>query len=132
MIMPGVFFPFDCFAVWFIAACYFLCPKSIIAKKLEYVKFFLLFLSIYLLLFLILRNVLGSPQDYNLPGKSPKDLLMFLFALGFCPALCVANLVYPFKTVKRSQHLSFFLFMISLCSVGIFGLVVGVHAFSNM
>ena len=129
--MIGVFFAFDALAVWFITAYYLLCPKSIIAKKNEYVKFFLLFLSAYFLLFLILRFVLVSPQEPNLPSMSPKNLLAFLFYLGFCPALFVANLIYPFKTVKRSQHLSFFTFLFSLCSIGIIAVITIAGTFFN-
>lgn len=129
--MPGAILPFDCLAVWFITACYLLCPKAIIEKKNEYVKFFLLFLSAYFFLFLIMRYLLGSPHDYDIPEKSPKDLLVFLFTLGFCPALFIANLVYPFKSVKRSQHLSFFTFLISLCSIGIFAFITIIGMFFN-
>ncbi len=129
----GVFFPFDVLAVWFITICYLLCPKFIIERKNEYLKFFLLFLSAYFLLFLIVRFLLGIFQDYNIPEKSPRSFLLFLFAMGFCPAMFIANLIYPFKTVKRSQHLSFFLFLFSLCCIGILAVVwIGVAFFSNM
>jgi hypothetical protein len=129
--MVGIFFVFDILVVWFITACYLLCPKSIVGNKNEYVKFFLIFLSIY---FFIIQAVAFFRQDmvnFAISGEDPRDFLMFLFIMGFCPALFIANLVYPFKTVKRSRHLSFFTFLISLCSIGIFTVIWVFGTFFN-
>jgi hypothetical protein len=55
----------------------------------------------------------------------------FVFILALTPILFIAHLLYPFKTVKRNQHLSFFLFFGSLlcaCIAGFFILL----SFSNM
>ena len=130
--MIGIFFVFDILAVWLITICYLFCPKSILPRKNEYVKFFLLFLSIYFFIIQIVSFLRGNMPNFAVSGENPRDFLMFLFVMGFCPALLIANLVYPFKTVKRSRHLSFFALLISLCSLGIFGLIVVAHAFSNM
>jgi hypothetical protein len=51
--------------------------------------------------------------------------------LLLCPALFVFHLLYPFKEVKRNQHLSFFLFFASLLDACI-GLYCILLATSNM
>jgi hypothetical protein len=130
--MIVIFFVFDIFIVWFIALCYILCPKSILPKKNEYVKFFLIFLSIYFFIIQVIGFFRSDMPNFAISGEDPRDFLKFLFVICFCPALLIANLVYPFKTVKRSRPLSFFLLLFSLCSIGILGFIIVAHAFSNM
>ncbi len=124
--------PFSALAVWFVTVCYVLCPKSIIERKNEYVKFFLVFLSVYYLAIQAICFLLRAVPNHAISGEDPRSLPLALFALGFSPALLLANLVYPFKTVRRSQHLSFFAFLISLLTIGFVGVIWVAHAFSNM
>ncbi|MDR2473230.1 MAG: hypothetical protein LBD53_06645 [Tannerella sp.] len=98
--------------LFFVAICYWLCPKCIIEKKTEYVSFWLLFLSFYTLMngivTLILARCFSTPMaEANL-----------YYGITFIPFLFMAHLIYPFRKTKRNQHLSFFLFFASLLIVG--------------
>lgn len=121
MYSVGVFYAWDFVAVVMVTIAYFLCPSKIIEKKNEYVKFFLSFFSIIFLVFIILTNIICNEEITHL-----------LFKMSIAPLLLIANLLYPFKTVKRNQHLNFFLFFISLYSIGLYGLIIVAHLFSNM
>jgi hypothetical protein len=112
----------------FVLICYSIAPKCIIEKKNDYVKFFLWFFTCYLFLEGIISLLLLRVFPYN---RITHDNIILFFILALCPALFVAHLLYPFKTIKRSQHLTFFLFFGSiLCAcAGIFFILL--H-FSNM
>jgi hypothetical protein len=109
----GVFFAWDWLALTVMAIVYFLCPKRFIEEKLDYVKFFLLFLCGYFFLFLIVINVLRD-----------RDTTHSLFGACLAPALWVCHCLYPFKKTKRNQHVSFFLFWAGLYSFGLGGLII--------
>jgi hypothetical protein len=100
------------------------CPKTIIAEKKDYVKFFLLFFAGYTALHGIAQLVLGI--KYITSGN-----IELVFILVLSPILFIAHLLYPFKTLKRNQHLNFFLFFGSLLSACI-GIFFTLLAFSNM
>jgi hypothetical protein len=106
----------------FMAACYWMSPKSIITKKKDYVKFLLVYFAGYMTLNGITTLLFHHSKLYE---------VNYVFILALAPTLFVAHLLYPFKTVQRSQHLSFFLFFASLlCGcIGIFSVLL--H-FSNM
>jgi hypothetical protein len=107
----------------FTTFCYTKAPKCIIAEKQEYVKFFLTFFILYFAL-----DGISSLVIYNIFNYSPQPcILPIINVLLLCPALFVYHLAYPFKNVKRNQHLSFFLFFASLLSacVGLF--VIGLE-----
>lgn len=99
-----------------ITVAYLLCPKRFIGKRLEYVKFFLYFLSGYFLLFLAIANLVEN-----------RDFTHHLFGICFGLALFVCHCLYPFREVKRSKHLSFFLFWIGLYFFGLRGIIIILH-----
>jgi len=121
MYSVGVFYAWDFLFIMVMAMAYFLCPKTFIEKKLEYIKFGLTFLSIFFLLFIIITNVLCSD-----------GMTHMLFWISILPALFLFHLVYPFKEVKRNQHLNFFLFFSSLYVVGVNALIILAFSLSNM
>ena len=102
--MPGVFFPFDVFGLVVLTILYFCCPTRFFGKKYDYVKFFLCFLS---LLFCVVFA-------YKLLENPTKETVGMTFWTLFCPILCLSHLVYPFRTAKRSRHITFFSLLISL------------------
>ena len=104
--------------------CYWICPKAIIAEKKDYVNFFLCFFICYAALHGIISLAFGMQQIENVH-------VHVVFILALFPILFIAHLLYPFKTVKRNQHLSFFLFFAALLSMAIAGFFV-LLAFSNM
>jgi hypothetical protein len=111
----------------FVLFCYSIAPKCIIEKKNDYVKFFLWFFICYLFLEGIISLLL-----YRVFSPDRTNGLYTIFSiLALCPTLFMAHLLYPFKTIKRSQHLTFFLFFASvLCAcTGVFFVLL--H-FSNM
>lgn len=55
----GVFYAWDFLVLIAMTVCYWHCPVRFIEKKQEYVKFALLFLSVYFFIFLVLRNICG-------------------------------------------------------------------------
>jgi hypothetical protein len=124
----GFFSIFLTIFLLFVLFCYSIAPKCIIEKKNDYVKFFLWFFSCYLLLEGIFSLLLFRALPYD---KTTHEYTLLFYVLALCPALFVAHLLYPFKTVKRSQHLTFFLFFASVfCAcTGVFFLLL--H-FSNM
>lgn len=121
MYSVGVFYAGDFLAIIFVTVSYYLCPKRFIEKKNEYVKFFLTFFSLFFLLFLLITNIICNSEFTHL-----------LFKISLAPVLLISHLLYPFKEVKRNQHLNFFLFFISLYSIGLYGSIILVHSLSNM
>lgn len=109
----GVFYAWDFLAVIFTTIAYFACPARILNEKNEYVKFFLLFLSVFFLVSLIVKNIIPEQQFAN-------SLVLF----GIFPLLFLAHLIYPFKTVKRNQHASFFLFFAALYALVLGGILI--------
>jgi hypothetical protein len=97
----------------FTTICYRIAPESIIAEKKEYVKFFLSFFIFYFALDGITTLVLN--RVFNV-GYYPIWIGASVFILALWPILFIFHLLYPFKEVKRNQHLSFFLFFASLLS----------------
>jgi hypothetical protein len=95
----------------FMAICYWISPKFIIAEKSEYVKFFLIFFTCYFALDGIVSLALYRLCD--VPHMVPLEYS----ALLLCPALFLFHLLYRFKEVKKNQHLSFFLFFAALFSI---------------
>ncbi|MDR1593054.1 MAG: hypothetical protein LBS43_01055, partial [Prevotellaceae bacterium] len=95
----------------FMTICYWISPKSIIAEKQEYVKFFLTFFIIYFALDGIVS--LALYRVFNFSDSDMRGMWM-LSVLSLCPLLFIFHLLYPFKEVKRNQHLTFFLFFASL------------------
>lgn len=120
MYSVGVFYAWDWLFLLCVMVAYLLCPKKIIEKKNEYVKFFLFFLSGYFFLFFILNNLIQN-----------KEITHQLFGVLSPLALFVFHLLYPFKEVKRNQHLSFFLFWIALFCVGLGGLIILLHGMAT-
>jgi membrane-bound metal-dependent hydrolase YbcI (DUF457 family) len=108
----GVFIAWDFLFVLLITVAYYYSPKRFIEKKNDYVKFSLSFLSVYFLLFIVLTNIIND-----------RGITHTIFGIAFVPALYVYHLLFPFKTVKRNQHLNFFLFFIALY-VGIIGSIL--------
>lgn len=121
MYSVGVFYAWDFLFIVIITLAYFLCPRNFIEKKLEYIKFGLTFLSIFFLLFIIITNILCNAQ-----------MTHTLFGVSVVPALLLFHLVYPFREVKRNQHLTFFLFFSSLYVVGLNAFIILAVFFSNM
>jgi hypothetical protein len=117
----GVFYAWDFLIVAVCAIVYLFCPPKIIAEKKEYVKFFLLFFSVYFFLFIVIINILKDREATHM-----------LFKVCVVPALFISHLFYPFKTEKKNQHLSFFLFFFSLCIIGLGALIMVAFGFSNM
>jgi hypothetical protein len=118
----GVFSIFLAVFLGVMVGCYWICPKSIIAEKKDYVKFSLIYLAAYLAL-----NGITTLLFH--PGKW--DEVNGIFILALIPTLFVAHLLYPFKTVQRSQHLNFFLFFASLLC-GCIAIFFTLLYFSNM
>jgi hypothetical protein len=98
----------------FTTICYWIAPKSIIAEKQEYVKFFLIFFTIYFALDGIVT--LALTRVFNFSYSDVKGMWIFS-VLSLCPLLFIFHLLYPFKEAKRNQHLTFFLFFASLLIV---------------
>lgn len=116
MYTVGVFYAWDWLALTGITIAYLLCPKRFIGEGLEYVKFFLYFLSGYFLLFLVIANL-----------SKNEDFTHYLFGICFGLALFGSHCLYPFRKVKRSKHLSFFLFWIGVYFFGLRGVIVILH-----
>jgi hypothetical protein len=98
----------------FTTICYWIAPKAIIAEKQEYVKFFLTFFICYFALDGIVTLMLVRVFEFS---HSDMRGMWMISLLSLCPLLFVFHLLYPFKEVKRNQHLSFFLFFASLLVV---------------
>jgi hypothetical protein len=124
----GFFSIFLTFFLLFVLLCYNIAPKWIIEQKNDYVKFFLWFFVCYLFLEGITSLLLLRVFPYD---KTTHDNILLFFVLALCPTLFTAHLLYPFKTIQRSRHLTFFLFFGSvLCAcIGVFCVLL--H-FSNM
>jgi len=121
MYSVGVFYAWDFLAILIVTVTYLLCPSSIIEKKDEYVKFFLLSLSVLFLLFIVITNIICND-----------GMTHFLFKVSIIPFLFLTHLIYPFKSVRRSQHLNFFLFFLSIYVIGVNSLMILTVALSNM
>lgn len=117
----GVFYAWDFLMLAITTLCYWWCPAKIIDKKEEYVKFFLAALSVYFLLFLVVRNV-----------SSSDELVHWLWGVLLCPYLFIAHLFYPFREKRRNRHLSFFLFFAALYAIGMNALTLVGFLFSDM
>ncbi|OAV69752.1 hypothetical protein Barb4_01623 [Bacteroidales bacterium Barb4] len=108
-------------AIPFLAVAYYVVPERFIQKKHDYVKFILTFLSLFFLVFIVVTNLLNNRAATHM-----------LEGVTFVPALFIYHLLFPFKTVKRNQHLTFFLFFLTLFE-GILGAaLLCVPLFSKM
>jgi len=121
MYSVGLFYAWDFFALIILTVSYIYAPDYILDKKKPYITFILTFLSIVFTVFLILYNII---QD--------REVAHMLFLISLCPLLFIYHLVYPFKKVKRSKHLSFFLFFLSGYILMVRGLILIGFLFSNM
>ncbi|MDR1755794.1 MAG: hypothetical protein LBR65_02400 [Culturomica sp.] len=86
-------------------AAYYLVPSRIIERKSEYVKFALMFLSTYAVIFSVVY-CLCIP-------------IAVLLCWLFFPALFGAYMLWPFRDGRRNQHIAFFLFWPALASLPI-------------
>ncbi|MDR3246030.1 MAG: hypothetical protein LBT50_06310 [Prevotellaceae bacterium] len=118
----GVFSIFLAVFFGIMIACYWICPKSIISGKQDYVKFLLIYLAIYFALNGIVTLLFHHSKWYE---------INVIFILALIPTLFVAHLLYPFETVQRNQHLNFFLFFASLLC-GCIAIFFTLLHFSNM
>lgn len=107
--IPGFSFLMIALLLIFMTVCYYACPRKYLNKKYEYVKFFLVFFSCY---FLIIGIIGLTPLGYNNATGENNGSYFFLFFLS--PTLFLSHWLYKFKTVKKSQNLSFFLFFATL------------------
>jgi hypothetical protein len=126
--MGGAFSLLFSIFLLFTAICYRKSPKSIIAEKKEYVKFFLDFFILYFAF-----DGIATLSLYRLFGNNRllDDYLPLVVILALFPALFLFHLLYPFKEVKRNQHVSFFLFFASIL-MGCIGLFFILLDLSNM
>ena len=118
----GVFYAWDFLVLIAMTVCYWHCPIRFIEKKQEYVKFALLFLSVYFFIFLVLRNICGWED-----AVVHEVWWVLLF-----PCLWLGHRFYPFRAVRRNQHLNFFLFFMALYVIILYGSSMFVSAFGNM
>ena len=118
----------------FWAVCYWLCPMQWIDRKYEYLSFFLLTMGIYCiisvsLIFVFFRNIFLGIGTLN-----GNNTMFDVFWGGLSiPWICIAHLIYPFKTTKRNSHITFFSLFISiglLCAYG--GLIALVRLSGGM
>ena len=121
MYSVGVFLAFDFLLFILMDAAYRLCPPKIIEKKQEYVLFFLDFLSLYFTLFIFITNIVKEPSFSH-----------FLFWTLLFPVLFLFHLIYHFKTVYKSRHLSFFLFFVAVYVLAIRASTLILYMFSSM
>lgn len=121
MYTVGVFYAWDFLALILTAMSYWMCPPNIIEKKNEYVKFALLFFSAFFSVFLIVANLMEND-----------GLTHLLFGWTVLPALFIVHMFYPFRKVRRNQHVSFFLFCGMLYVVGMNTLKIVAAMLSNM
>lgn len=121
MYSVGVFLAFDFLLFILMDIAYRLCPPKIIEKKQEYVLFSLDFLSLYFTLFIVITNIV---KDHSFTH--------FLFWTLLFPVLFLFHLIYRFKTVKKSRHLSFFLFFLAVYVLVIRVSTLVLFAFSAM
>jgi hypothetical protein len=105
-----------------VTLCYLFAPSSILKEKNEYVKFSLIFLSLYFALFAIIRNILYFANDYT-REKANQQITIFLFCLFFLISLYLFYRFYPFKKVKRNQNVSFILFFLGIVPPGILAIM---------
>lgn len=88
--------------VWtMMTIAYFLWPEHYFTKKSEYLKFFLLSVSVYWFL------VTSVHVAY-------REISGVLFLMGLIPFLAISHLIYPFKECKRNKHFTFFSIGISV------------------
>jgi hypothetical protein len=121
MYSVGLFYAWD-FLGWIIMTiAYVYSSASVLREKNEYCAFFLKFFSFAFTLFVIIMNVLTNTE-----------LTHILFWITICPLLFIFHQVFPFKKIKRSQHLSFFLFFISGFVLAIKGFTLVVYMLSPM
>jgi hypothetical protein len=102
------------------ALCYWKAPQRIIAKRFEYILFFLLFGAG----FCFLHGV--SIKTLDMLGILDWYSLKIASFLAFPVLLFAAHLLYPFKNVNGNlrQHVNFFLFFATLLSMAIAGFFV--------
>jgi hypothetical protein len=107
--------------------CYWKAPQKIIAKKVEYVLFFLLFGAGYWFLHGVSIKIL------DILGILNWNILKEVSFLIFPVLLFAAHLLYPFKNVNENlrQHVNFLLFFATLLSIAITGFFILLE-FSNM
>lgn len=118
----GVFYAWDFLLLIIIAICYWCYPARFLEKKYDYVKFVLLFFSVYFLTFFVLRNICNWEDE----------MVHEIWWTLLFPCLWLGHRFYPFRLVKRSQHVDFFLFFLALYVVVLYGLSAFVNALSNM
>jgi hypothetical protein len=104
------FYFWDFFACIVLYAAYCLAPVRMLGgRKYEYVKFFLLFFGLWLPILFCIKQLIG--------GRDGMDIAAAMFRGVTIPLLWLAHRLYPFKTVSRNRHLSFFLGIITIILV---------------
>lgn len=117
--MATALYPWITVILVIMTVTYIFSPRILIPHKNEYIKFFLLSISVYVTIFLILGWLFSGYVNET------------LFFLLIVPWLFVSHLIYPFKELKRNRNLSFFLFFLSLIPTGFLFLWLAV-SFSSM
>lgn len=118
----GVFYAWDFLFLIIATLFYYYSPACFIKEKQEYVKFALLFFTVYFFVFIVLKNL------YEWSDLITHEMWWtFLF-----PCLWLGHYFYPFHSVKRNQHLNFFLFFAAFYAIALYGFSMLVNAFSNM
>ncbi len=104
---------------------YFLVPVKWTGAKYEYLKFFLLSLGLYCLVFLGFK-ILFMRDTFLVEGAPRGRITLFydLFWTLLVPWITVSHLVYPFRKVRRNRHVIFFSVLIS---VGLFASYFAVY-----
>lgn len=125
----GVFFPFDGLVLIAMTVAYFLCPKKYLENKLDYVKFFLTYASVYASIFMLIHALFYTQISGT---EAALQSYHAAFALGIAPTLWVAHRLWPFKQVKRNQHISFFSAIIALGEIAAIALLWLMVALSEM
>ena len=105
--MPGLYYPFDCFILLLVTVLYFISPTSWTGRKYPYLKWLLASLSLLTLIVFALKAI-------GLADKS--TLTLWLFGL-LSPVCLVTNLVFPFKKGIRNRTITFFAALITLMTI---------------
>ena len=106
----GIYWMFTWLMIIIATTVYYFIPIHYLGKKYEYVKFFLVFFSVYFLVMYITEMLLAT--------VACDEVIKFIFAVFLIPALFLSHWLYRFRTIKKSRHLSFFLFFATICLFG--------------
>ncbi|MDR1455265.1 MAG: hypothetical protein LBJ01_06410 [Tannerella sp.] len=117
----AVFFAFDFLMIPLLTVAYYAAPERFIGEKYDYVKFILTFLSIFFLVFIVITNIANN-----------RAVTHMFAGITFVPALFIYHLLFPFKTVKRNRHLTFFLFFLTLFECVLGALLMYAALFAKM